>query len=95
MTKKFPTDRIWQWPLFLQLLISSNVIVSAAEVSNAGSDTVKVIVDGNVQYFNADKSSTVGDLLASNNIVVTDSTDVSVDLNNSVADSKGNRCCSA
>ena len=87
MTKKF-TKTVSAMAVVFATMISSNVIVSAAEVSNAGSDTVKVIVDGNVQYFNADKSSTVGDLLASNNIVVTDSTDVSVDLNNSVADSK-------
>lgn len=69
-------------------LVSTNTIVSAAEVSNSGSDTVKVIVDGNVQYFNADKNSTVGDLLASNNIVVTKSTNVSVDLNKAVEDAK-------
>ena len=58
MTKKF-TKTVSAMAVVFATMISSNVIVSAAEVSNAGSDTVKVIVDGNVQYFNADKSSTL------------------------------------
>ena len=54
MTKKF-TKTVSAMAVVFATMISSNVIVSAAEVSNAGSDTVKVIVDGNVQYFNANK----------------------------------------
>lgn len=61
-------------------LVSATTVVSAAQVSNEGSDAVKVIVDGNVQYFNADKNSTVGNILASNNVVVTDETAVSTEL---------------
>lgn len=81
MTKKF-TKTLSAMAVIFATVTSASVIVSAAEVSNAGSAKVKVIVDGNVQYFNADKNTTVGNLLASNNVVVTDSTDVSVDLDN-------------
>ena len=45
MTKKF-TKTVSAMAVVFATMISSNVIVSAAEVSNAGSDTVKVIVDG-------------------------------------------------
>ena len=44
MTKKF-TKTVSAMAVVFATMISSNVIVSAAEVSNAGSDTVKVIVD--------------------------------------------------